>query len=344
MINVRKYIVLFFSLLLIVSLCACAESANIPQNTPQGTQEPTSSPITEQLPGAPVLYQVSPDRTTLMNCYVIKTKNNKFIVIDGGGVATSDNNSGYLYGYLQELTGQQVPEIEAWFLSHLHDDHVTEFTLIGKDLEKDIKINNVYINVPSEAFMKKSEGGRFAYIRDDVKQSYDRFFGTGAFDAINGKNVFTKDVFDIDGIKVEILCTVSDKEGESNINDTSLIFRLTIEGQTVLFLGDAAVSEGSRLLSLSAKTLKSDIVQMAHHGQGGVAQRVYAKIEPKMCLWPSPDWVFNNQNGNLQTLTVRQWMVDLDVEYHFITGRYGTQSMEFPVNFDKLTKEDITPA
>ena len=47
------------------------------------------------------------------------SKNNKFIVIDGGGVATSDNNSGYLYGYLQELTGQQVPEIEAWFLSHL---------------------------------------------------------------------------------------------------------------------------------------------------------------------------------------------------------------------------------
>lgn len=335
----KRNVVIFCLLLMMGLICSCENSST----TEQSSIKPSATPVAEKLPTAPVLYQVSPDYTTLMNCYVIKTKNNKFIVVDGGGVGTSEDNSGYLYGYLQDLTGQQVPEIEAWFLSHLHDDHVTEFTLIGMDSDKDIKIKNVYLNVPSDAFMKKSESGRFAYIRDDVKKSYDRFFGVGAFDTINGKNVFTKDVFDIDGIKVEILCTVSDQEGETNINDTSLIFRLTIEGQTVLFLGDAAVSEGSRLLSLCAKTLKSDIVQMAHHGQGGVAQNVYAKIAPKICLWPTPIWVFNNQNGNLQTLTVRQWMIDLGVEYHLITGRYGTQSIEFPVDFDKLTKEDIKP-
>lgn len=337
----KKYILAIIMSLVLLMTCACGDNTTNTESTP--TQAPEVTPAPTAAPSAPVLYQVSPDTSTLMNCYVIKTRNNKYIVIDGGGVGTRENNSGYLYSYLQELTGQQVPEIEAWFLSHLHDDHVTEFTLIGTDPSKEIKINNVYFNLPSRAFMQRMENGKFTYLFDDVKQSYDRFFGEGAFDKTNGKNVFTDDVFEIDGIKVEILCTVSDSEGETNINDTSLIFRLTIEGQTVLFLGDAAVAEGGRLLSLCAKTIQSDIVQMAHHGQGGVAERVYVKINPKMCLWPTPDWVFDNTSGTLQTLVVRQWMIDLGVEYHLITGRYKTQSIEFPVNFDALTKEDITP-
>ena len=39
----------------------------------------------------------------LMNCYAIKTKNGKLIVIDGGG-AGSEKNNGYLYKKLQEIS------------------------------------------------------------------------------------------------------------------------------------------------------------------------------------------------------------------------------------------------
>ena len=125
--------------------------------------------------------------------------------------------------------------------------------------------------------------------------------------------------------------------------DTSLIFRATIDNQTVMFLGDAFIPEGNRLLEKYGKNIKSDIVQMAHHGQNGVDKDVYETIKPKLCLWPSPQWVFDNINGNLRTLEVREWMIDIGVKHHVITGWQGTQTLVFPVDFDSMGEVDIKP-
>ena len=288
-----------------------------------------------------VMYQVTPNADMLMNCYVIKTKNDKLIVIDGGG-AGSPQVSGYLYAELQRISGKNEPEIEAWFLSHMHDDHVNELVLIAKDKYKKITVNNIYFNFPSREFMQKAEDGRFYKYYDRIQTSYDRFMGEGAFEKTNGKTAFEGDVIDIDGVKFEILLTVTDEEKESNINDTSMIFRTTIDGQTIMFLGDAYIPEGKRLLEKYGDELKSDIVQMAHHGQNGVDKDVYEAINPTLCLWPAPHWVFNNTNGNLQSFEVRQWMMDLGVKYHIVAGIHSTQKLEFPVDFDSMDELDIT--
>lgn len=327
----------------VLCLTACTGAGNVTSTEPSVTPNPT--PTAEPEPVSATLYQVSPDTSSLMMCYIIKTQNDKLIVVDGGGVSTRDDNSGYLYALLKQMSGKDIPEVEAWFLTHIHDDHVTEFSLIARDPEKKIKVNNVYFNFPSRGFMERAESGKFLYLYDEMKQSYDILFGDGSFDAISGKSVKQGDKFNIDGIDFEILLTVSDKEREGNINDTSLVFRMSVEGQTVLFLGDAAVSEGSRLLRAYDKEyLKSDMVQMAHHGQGGVAQNVYKAIDPSVCLWPAPDWVFEDWNNNLQSMTVRNWMTDMGVEYHYVTGWGNTQSIVLPAKVDSLQKTDIAPA
>lgn len=286
-----------------------------------------------------ILYQVAPDKDMLMNCYVIKTINNKLIVIDGGGSVTS--NTGYLYEKLQEISGQEVPQVEAWFLTHLHDDHVTEFNSLVKDSSKKIDIKNVYFNLPSKKFMNSSESGKYSYLFDDVKASYDKLYGAGSFDAIGGKNVFEGDVIEIDGVKIDILLTVTDEEKESNINDTSLIFKATIAGNTVMFLADTYIHEGQRLLDKYGSALKSDVVQVSHHGQNGVRQNVYQAIDPDVCLWPSPIWVFNNHPGIYQTPEVRNWMKALGVKYHYVTGVSLTQSISFPLNYSTLNQMNI---
>ena len=33
---------------------------------------------------------------------------------------------------------------------------------------------------------------------------------------------------------------------------------------------------------------------MAHHGQDGVEMDVYRVIKPEICLWPTPDWLWDN--------------------------------------------------
>ena len=291
-----------------------------------------------------VLYQLGPDDKMLMMGYVIKTSGNKYIVIDGGGVGKK--SSGYLLEALQDITGQEFPEIEAWFLTHLHDDHVTEFCLITDFYNAkygDIKINNVYFNLPSKEFMNNSEGGKYAYLHDDVRVSFDKVMGKGEFEKINGKNVFEGDIIEIDDVKIEVLMTVTDEEKETNINDTSLILRMTVADQTVLFLADAYLGESSRLVEKYGNNLKSDIVQMAHHGQQGITEEAYKLIDPTLCLWPSPAWVFNNTSGTLKTFNDRQWMMDMGVKYHIVSGLDLTQFLNMPVDFSTLEERDITP-
>ncbi len=289
----------------------------------------------------PVLYQLSPHPEMLGNSYVIKTKNDKLIVIDGGG--KHYNEKGFIYEELQRISGKEVPEVEAWFLSHPHDDHMTEFTHLVNNTSNEIVIKNVYLNFPSKSFMASSENGMYSYVRADVRTAYDKLFGSGSFDAVNGKTAFEGDIINIDGVEFEILLTVTDAEKETNINDTSMIFRATIEGQTVLFLGDAYTAEGDRLLQKYGSALKSDIVQMSHHGQAGVRKEVYQAIAPTVCLWPSGDWVYENHSGTLQTFNDRQWMSDMGVKYHLITGLYMTQSLYFPIDYSALPVIDPAP-
>jgi hypothetical protein len=122
-----------------------------------------------------------------------------------------------------------------------------------------------------------------------------------------------------------------------------MVFRVEVGGQTLLFLGDAHISQGNQLVAKYGDDLKSDFVQMSHHGQGGVSKEVYGVIAPTVCLWPSADWVFDNWNGNLSTFQTREWMIELGVKYHFITGRDKTQEIGLPVDFEKeLSEEKIT--
>ena len=52
--------------------------------TDEPTEEATTEEVTEPEPDPVVLYQLVPEKNSLMQSYVIKTTNGKLIVIDGG--------------------------------------------------------------------------------------------------------------------------------------------------------------------------------------------------------------------------------------------------------------------
>ena len=58
-----------------------------------------------------------------MNSFVITKKTNHVILIDGG----FDEDAEYLVSYLREMTGQAVPHVDAWILTHPHIDHISAF-------------------------------------------------------------------------------------------------------------------------------------------------------------------------------------------------------------------------
>ena len=100
-----------------------------------------------------------------------------------------------------------------------------------------------------------------------------------------------------------------------------------MSGRKILFLGDMGVQAGNQLVADYANNpgaLRADIVQMAHHGQQGVGRNVYEMVKPEICLWPTPLWLWENNNGgglnsgNWRTLEVRGWMRQLGVKTHVV--------------------------
>ena len=314
---------------------ATGGATDAPTNTP--TEAPTepdaevSEPATEAPTEAPEpspvkLYQLAPEKNSLMQSYVIKTANGKLIVIDGGIDGEGRDRDPYMPAALRAIMGLgegEYFEVEAWFLSHGHKDHMYELSKMLRDYsaESNYKINNIYFDFPefgSEEYPTENADMEFAQIKENINK-YGEVIGTTVkdgstyYDDINGAVINAESVakglsFEIDGVKIDVLQTWSIEDGTSNLNDTSLVLRFHIGEQSVLFLNDLGSIGGRRLLATYGDQLKSDIVQMAHHGQAGVNKDVYDAIDADVHLWPTPIWVWKNDSKIYQIDEVRAWL------------------------------------
>lgn len=289
----------------------------------ESATEPTTEPATE--PAVAALYQLAPENQSLMQSYVIKTTNGKLIVIDGG-IGEGTAKTTYMPAALRAIMGigeGEYFEVEAWFLSHAHKDHITELSKMLEEYseESNYKINNIYFDFPEFGSVEYPEPYEREFLTK-FKENLDQYSkvigaevpeGSTYFEVLNGAVVNSESVakglsFEIDDVRVDVLQTWSPTDGTSNLNDTSLVLRVTIGEQRVLFLNDLGTLGGRRLMLTYGDQLKSDIVQMAHHGQGGVSKAVYETIDADVHLWPTPIWVWENRGGIYQIDDVRAWL------------------------------------
>lgn len=237
---------------------------------------------------------------------VIKSPHGKLIVIDGGWEADADK--------LSSLILQQGGKVDAWLITHPHEDHVGALCTILNDTARKIKIDKIYCSLATPDWYRQvSPTG--AGIADQLLSAFTKLpVGTVTNNIGRGTEINTDDV----NIRVLNNRGVYTYNG---VNNSSLVYKIRVSGQSILILGDLAYDGGKDLIkSCTAAELKSDIVQMAHHGQQGVDQDAYALITPTTCLWPSPAWLWNNDNGGgvgsgpWGTLKTRAWMDALGVK------------------------------
>lgn len=237
---------------------------------------------------------------------VIKSPHGKLIVIDGGWEADATK--------LSELIQQQGGKVDAWLITHPHEDHVGALCAILNDTDRKIKIDKIYCSLATPDWYRQvSPTG--AGIADQLLNAFTKFpVGTVTNNIGRGTEI------NIDDVNIRVL----NNRGAytyNGINNSSLVYKIRVSGQSILILGDLAYDGGKDLIkTCTAAELKSDIVQMAHHGQQGVDQDAYALIAPTTCLWSTPAWLWNNDNGGgvgsgpWGTLTTRAWMDALGVK------------------------------
>lgn len=237
---------------------------------------------------------------------VIKSPHGKLIVIDGGWEADADK--------LSELILQQGGKVDAWLITHPHEDHVGALCAILNDTARKIKIDKIYCSLATPDWYRQvSPTG--AGIADQLLNAFTKLpVGTVTNNIGRGTEI------NIDDVNIRVL----NNRGVytyNGVNNSSIVYKIRVSGQSILILGDLAYDGGKDLIrTCTAAELKSDIVQMAHHGQQGVDQDAYARIAPTTCLWPAPAWLWNNDNGGgigsgpWGTMTTRAWMDALGVK------------------------------
>ena len=323
-----------------LALSGCAISGSNSGNASSGEDPNRPKPA-----NAVELYQLTPNKNALTQSYVIKTKNNKLIVIDGGIDGTGSEADPYMPAALRSilcLEEGEYFEVEAWFLSHPHSDHYYELSKCMRDYSKssNYKIKNFYFDFPDPADYYAARGslGLTAYNYgaytkwEEFKVNLNKYAIANNieiesesmlwYDDINGYIINKDEIkwgleIEIDGVVFEIMQTwdYSDRKGSEDLNETSLVMRAWVEGQSILFLNDLGGfnsdrSSGARLVNTYGEKLKSDIVQMAHHGQKGSQKALYDLVDAKVHLWPTPAFVWNYPSTYTQLVEVRRWVND----------------------------------
>lgn len=269
-------------------LASCADDKGDTHNG--GTKQPKPT-------GHFSLMQMTNAGTSQMMGYILKTRENHVIVIDGGTPADTDKLRKKLKEYGNHVT--------AWWITHPHGDHIGAIVEILKD-RQGLTIDTIYHSRFSETHYNREASA--AAMTAEFYSLLDNQTDTDVISLHSSGGRY-----DMDGIYIKVLGVTNEDITYHAYNNSSMILRFEDDTKSVVFLGDAEEACGDKAIQKYHKYLNCDYLQMAHHGQQGVKESFYKAITFKTCLWTTPKWLWDAQEGNAngyRTWETRKWMKD----------------------------------
>jgi competence protein ComEC len=200
---------------------------------------------------------------------LVQLPHGKTMLIDGGGFYNNSFDLGEKV-VAPALWKKKIKHIDIVVLSHPHPDHLNGLVYIVKNFT----IQEVWTNgekVRSEPFEE--------FVRTIVKKGIKKF-------------VLTREVAHrtVNGVGVEVLHPPASprhnpsKRYPEDINNHSLVIRLTYKDITLLLTGDIS-REVERDLIQTVPYLKSTILKVPHHGSATSSSSAFLKqVQPEIAL------------------------------------------------------------
>lgn len=234
---------------------------------------------------------ISRDTASVSMSYVIRLSDGSFIVYDGG--LKLKEYAERLLRTLNRLTPDGKPRIAAWILTHPHPDHtgVLEYFAENPEYRDAVDVELFISNFPSDIQVAGESEDLPAY-QNAVKKCMD------FFPSAKKIKPFTGDILFIHGVELEVLYSqeVFLPTHMNDLNASSLVTRLTAEGCSLLFPADHSDQESAyqnlhfnkgAIRKIWGTYLKSDFVQVCHHGLGGGGtNEFYETVGAKYVFWP----------------------------------------------------------
>lgn len=252
--------------------------------------------------------------------YVIVAKTGEVIVIDGGAKGNGDE----LYRVIKKVGGK----VDLWLVTHPHKDHhdaIIEVISEHNDIE--------YKRIGSSKLSDEWAGD---HINKEELYTWNAFTPSISDKLFEIKEDTT---FLFGSLEIEVLSGSNPEIEENKFNNQSCVFKITEDDFSFLILGDLGIEGGEILQRKASNKLQCTAVQMAHHGQQGVAENLYQLIRPKYAFWPTPLWLWENRRflgrgeigeGSFKTPENAEWMKKLGAQNIF--------SFEYTTIFDSEDK------
>lgn len=256
-------------------------------------------------------------------CYIVKCADNNFFIIDSAHHYSRDDHN-RIHKFLRERTPEgEKTVISGWFLSHAHHDHVEKFMDFLKAGFEDTVIECIYYNFPTPEHRDYP-----AWTESDRDEVIKFSSFISSISDIPKVTLHTGEHFYIRNLEFEVLLTHEDILPAYNIkneNESSTVLMMTVSGSKTLFLGDCGSAASEVLMNRYGDYLKSDIVQIAHHGHDGAPAELYELVNARAALFPTTqikyDEDFPVREGNRRA-------VELCDEYYISSN--GTVEIKLP--------------
>ncbi|MEK7653253.1 MAG: MBL fold metallo-hydrolase [Patescibacteria group bacterium] len=189
---------------------------------------------------------------------LIRTAKGDDILVDGG----PDNS-------VLEKLGKYLPltdnDLELVILTHPHADHVTGLV----EVLKRYRVEKVMMTGASHT------AGDYIEFLNLIKEK------NIPVEIVDGQKQIALDA----STTIEILWPLENIEGRrfDNLNNSSIVFRLSYVSSTALFMGDFEQEE--KLASSSPELVKADLLKVGHHGSSnGNSQEFLAVVQPQYAV------------------------------------------------------------
>lgn len=233
------------------------------------------------------------------------------VLIDTG---TEEGGAQALVPYLASLG---VRELDHVFVTHPHKDH---YGGINALLDAGIPMKHVYFFMPykPQCDVEIPWGCDWIHLRATLERLHRS--GIPLHSAWAGTKVELSPQ-----ARIEVLHAydgINTPAGPTDINDLSLIMRLTHGPTSVLFSGDLNHLLGTYLGTLGTQ-MKATLLKIPHHGAEGAAPNTfYEAVAPQEAMVPAPAELW----CSLRSMRTRLWMAEHKVPVH-VNGFHGHVSV-----------------
>ncbi len=236
-----------------------------------------------------VVTQYGEDEDVQLMCFTIEGDKNGLVIIDGGYESDEETLK-----ILEEKIKENGNVVNTWILTHFDEDHAGAYMAL-RDRISNLKVGKLYVpDMPDYETCVES----VSWYEEDELNLLKKYL---SLNVPEKELVHAGDIIDnVIGLKMEVLSSYDDWMEEKNmsnlLNNGSIVFKLYGNEESIMFCGDAQSKEISDhiLKDYSKEELKSDYLQVAHHGNNSFSDEFYETVNPKVAFFPAPTVIMEN--------------------------------------------------